>query len=73
MAYAGKILVIVGVILIIAGVILWLSGDKLNWIGHLPGDIRIEKENVRFYFPVTTMILVSALLSLFLWIIRRLF
>jgi len=39
----------------------------------LPGDIRIEKENVRFYFPITTMILVSAVLSLILYLIRKLF
>jgi hypothetical protein len=73
MAHAGKILVITGVIMIIAGLILWLSGDKLNWIGHLPGDIRIENENTRFYFPVTTMILLSLLLSFILWVIRRFF
>jgi len=39
----------------------------------LPGDIRIEKENVRFYFPVTTMILISVVLSLILYLIRKIF
>jgi H+/Cl- antiporter ClcA len=73
MGHAGKILVITGVILIIAGLILWLAGDKLNWIGHLPGDIRFENENTKFYFPVTTMILLSLFLSFILWIIRRFF
>ncbi|MGE5418841.1 MAG: DUF2905 domain-containing protein [Chloroflexota bacterium] len=73
MSQLGKILIIIGVVLVIAGVILYFAGDKLNWIGRLPGDIRIEKENTRIYFPVTTMILLSVLLSLIMWIIRKLF
>ncbi|HQG77832.1 MAG TPA: DUF2905 domain-containing protein [Bacteroidales bacterium] len=73
MIQTGKILVIAGMILVIAGLIIWFLGDKLNWLGHLPGDIRIERENIRFYFPVTTMIVVSVILSLLLWLIRKLF
>jgi hypothetical protein len=73
MPHLGKILVIAGIILIIIGLILWIGGSRLGWIGHLPGDIRIERENVRFYFPVTTMIIISILLSLVLWIVRKLF
>ena len=73
MPQPGKTLIIIGVILVIAGLIIYFAGDRLNWIGHLPGDIRIEKENSRFYFPITTMILLSALLTLILWIIRKLF
>lgn len=73
MSQLGKILIIIGVVLVIAGVILYFAGDRLNWIGRLPGDIRIEKENTRIYFPVTTMILLSVLLSLIMWIIRKLF
>jgi len=45
----------------------------LNWIGRLPGDIRIEKENFRFYFPIVTMILFSLLGTLIIWLIRKLF
>ena len=67
----GKILVITGIILIIAGLIFWFAGDRLGWIGHLPGDIRIEKENFKFYFPISTMIIISVLLTLILWIIRK--
>lgn len=69
----GRILIIVGIILVVAGMILYFAGDKLNWIGRLPGDIRIEKENTRIYFPITTMILLSILLSLVMWIIRKFF
>jgi H+/Cl- antiporter ClcA len=69
----GKILIITGIILVIAGLIIYFAGDKLSWIGRLPGDIRIEKENSRIYFPITTMILMSVLLSVIMWIIRRFF
>ena len=71
MTHIGKILIIVGIILVIAGVIIYFAGNRLNWIGHLPGDIRIEKENVRFYFPVTTMIILSIVVSIIIWIIRK--
>jgi hypothetical protein len=73
MTHIGKILIIVGIILVIAGVIIYFAGNRLNWIGHLPGDIRIEKENVRFYFPVTTMIILSIVVSIIIWIIRKIF
>lgn len=45
--------------------------DKIPFLGKLPGDIRIEKENFRFYFPITTSILVSVLISLILWLITQ--
>lgn len=67
----GKILIAVGLIMLVAGIVLWLFGDKLSFLGRLPGDIRVEKENVRFYFPITNMILLSAIISLILWIIRK--
>jgi hypothetical protein len=73
MPHFGKILVFAGIILIIAGLIVYFAGDKLGWIGHLPGDIRVEKENMRFYFPITTMILFSLVLSVVVWIIKKIF
>jgi hypothetical protein len=69
----GKFLIIAGIVLIAAGVIVYFAGDKMGWLGRLPGDIRVEKENVRFYFPITTMLLVSAVLSFLLWLLRKLF
>lgn len=69
----GKILIVTGIILIIAGIIIYFAGDRLGWLGRLPGDIRIEKENVRFYFPITTMILLSVILSIILHVIRKIF
>ncbi|HEY5969008.1 MAG TPA: DUF2905 domain-containing protein [Chitinophagaceae bacterium] len=69
----GKWIIGIGGIIILVGIIIYFFHDKLNWIGRLPGDIRIEKENFRFYFPITTMILFSLLGTLIIWLIRKLF
>ena len=69
----GKWIIGIGVIIILVGIIIYFFHDKLNWIGRLPGDIRIEKENFRFYFPIVTMILVSLLGTLIIWLIRKFF
>jgi Protein of unknown function (DUF2905) len=71
MTTQGKYLIIVGISITLIGVVWYFFGDKLKFIGRLPGDIRIEKENFSFYFPITTMIIVSVLLNLALRIIRR--
>jgi Protein of unknown function (DUF2905) len=58
---------------VMAGVLVYFFHDKLHWIGRLPGDIRIEKENFRFYFPITTMIILSVLVTLVIQLIKRSF
>ena len=63
------LLIALGVMLILAGLLYW-SG-LLSWIGRLPGDIRIEKETTRVYIPIVSMLVISALLSLVLWILGR--
>ena len=73
MEQVGKTLIIIGIILVIAGLIIYFAGNKLNWFGHLPGDINIVRENVRIFIPITTMILVSVALSLILYLIRKFF
>ena len=73
MEQLGKILIIVGGVLVIAGLIIYFAGDKLSWLGHLPGDINIVRDNVKIFIPVTTMILLSVLLSLILYLIRKFF
>lgn len=67
----AKYLLIIGFILIITGLILYFFGNKFTWLGRLPGDIRVEKDNFRFYFPIITMILLSAVISLIFFIIRK--
>ncbi|HWJ26730.1 MAG TPA: DUF2905 domain-containing protein [Flavisolibacter sp.] len=69
----GKYIAGFGIIIVVIGLLIYFFHDKLNWIGRLPGDIRVEKENFRFYFPLTTMILFSLLLTLIINILRRLF
>ena len=69
----GKALIIIGIILVIAGAIVYFAGNKLNWLGHLPGDINIVRENVRVFIPITTMILISAVISFVLYLIRKIF
>jgi hypothetical protein len=59
--------------IVLLGVIIYFFHDKLNWIGRLPGDIRIEKGNFRFYFPVTTMIIFSLVITVIIQILKRIF
>jgi len=70
MASIGKILLVSGLLLAGAG-ILFLLADRIGWIGKLPGDIIIKRENVTFYFPLATCILISIVLSLLFWLFRR--
>ena len=73
MEQIGKTLIIIGIVIVIAGVIIYFAGNKLNWLGHLPGDINIVRENVRIFIPITTMILISGVFSLILYLIRKFF
>jgi DUF2905 family protein len=69
----GKYIIIAGIMIILLGVIIYFFHDKLGWIGRLPGDMRVEKENFKFYFPITTMILFSLVLTVIVQIIRKIF
>ena len=71
MQEVGKLVVLVGVFLVVAGVILWRYPSLFNWVGKLPGDISIQKENFSLYFPVVTCLLVSILVTLLSWLFRR--
>ena len=62
-----------GLLIMAAGLVIFLFHDKLHWIGRLPGDIRVEKENFRFYFPLTTMLLFSILVSIVLIVVKKFF
>jgi hypothetical protein len=67
----GKYIIIAGAAIVVIGLLIYFFHDKLHWIGRLPGDIRIERENFRFYFPITTMIVLSVLISVILGVIRK--
>ncbi|TDY04281.1 DUF2905 domain-containing protein [Thiohalophilus thiocyanatoxydans] len=64
-----RTLIIIGIVLLIAG-ILWPWLSRLG-LFRLPGDIYVEKENVRFYFPVTSAIIISIVISVILWFFRK--
>jgi len=68
--HPGKILIAIGLFLVFIGLFLTFGG-KFPWLGKLPGDIRIERGNFSFYFPLGTSVLLSLILSLLLWLFRR--
>ncbi|GAB2779122.1 hypothetical protein HNQ93_001544 [Hymenobacter luteus] len=68
----GKTLILLGLVLVALGAFVWLGGGSLlGWFGRLPGDIRVERPGFRFYAPIVSMLLVSLLLSLIMWLVRR--
>ena len=66
----GKMLILLGVLIILIG-IFWLIGDRIPWLGRLPGDIIIKKENFTFYFPLATSIIISIILTLICILFRK--
>ncbi len=70
LGFLGKMLILLGVFIIIAGVLLLLGG-KIPWIGRLPGDLVVRREKFTLYFPITTSIVISIILTLLLWILRK--
>ena len=68
---AGPAIVLAGLAIIVIGLLVWWGG--LSWFGHLPGDIRIERETVRIYIPLVSMLVISIALTLLLNLISRFF
>ncbi len=68
----GKTLLYLGLLLALLGLLLLYAPKLFSWFGHLPGDIRVEREGVRIYIPLTSSLLVSLLLSLLLSLLGRL-
>lgn len=67
----GRVVIVIGITLTVLGSVLWFFG-KLPFLGKLPGDIMLQKDNFSFYAPITTMILISIFLSIVLTIISNL-
>lgn len=65
----GTLLLGIGALAVLVGAIVYFFGDKLGWIGHLPGDISYQNGNFGFYFPLTTLILVNAII----WVVIKIF
>jgi hypothetical protein len=66
----GKLLIYAGIFLLVLGV-LFFFGDKIPFLGKLPGDIYIKKKNFTFYFPIVTSILLSLLISLIIYLFKK--
>ena len=67
----GKTIIVIGCAIVLIGVVIYFFGDKLRWLGRLPGDIRVEGQNGGFYFPIVTCIVVSILLNVLIALIRK--
>ena len=66
----GKFLVVAGLLIAAVGAFLW-SGLGKNWLGRVPGDIHYSRGQFSFYFPVITCLIVSAILTILLWLFRK--
>jgi uncharacterized protein HemY len=71
MSGMGRTLIILGMLLIAAGIVISFFPRLLSWLGRLPGDITIRRNDFSFHFPLATCLLISALLSFILWLFRR--
>ncbi|RKG51988.1 DUF2905 domain-containing protein [Corallococcus sp. AB011P] len=71
MKSVGLMLVVAGLGLAVVGLLVWAGA--FSWFGRLPGDIRVERGNTRVYAPLASMFLISVLLSLGAWVVRRFF
>ena len=70
MQETGKWIIFIGILLVLVGSIWYFFGDKLSFIGNLPGDIKHEGDNFKFYFPFTTMIILSLLINIIIRLFR---
>ena len=64
-------LILAGVVLVVAGLVLHYAPGLFNWFGKLPGDIRIESEKGKFFFPITSMVIISIVLTVLIKLFRR--
>ena len=65
----GPLIVVIGIVVVLLGLAVW-SG-ALGWVGRLPGDVRIERESTRVYIPLASMLLISIVLSLLMYLLNR--
>ena len=70
MQESGKWVIILGIAITLIGLIWYFFGNKLGFIGNLPGDIKIERENFKFYFPIVTILLFSLIVNILIRIVK---
>jgi len=66
----GKVIFIFGMVIAAIGLLMWMGFGK-GWLGKLPGDINYSRDNVSFHFPIVTCLIVSVVLTLILWLLRK--
>jgi hypothetical protein len=66
----GKVMFVFGLVIAVIGLLLWTGVGK-GWLGKLPGDINYSRDNFSFHFPIVTCLIVSVVLTLILWLIRK--
>ena len=66
----GKVIFIFGVVIAVIGLLMW-TGIGKGWLGKLPGDINYSRDNVSFHFPIVTCLIVSVVLTLIMWLLRK--
>jgi len=66
----GKVIFIFGVVIAVIGLLMWTGVGK-GWLGKLPGDINYSRDNVSFHFPIVTCLIVSVVLTLIMWLLRK--
>jgi H+/Cl- antiporter ClcA len=67
----GKYLIMAGGLIVLTGLLIYFFSDKLHWLGRLPGDIRVERQNFKLYIPLTTMLLLGLVLSILIRLLRK--
>lgn len=69
----AKYIIYAGITITVVGIILYYFGNAFKWLGRLPGDIRIEGKNSRFYFPIVTMLIISIVLTVLINLFKKWF
>lgn len=69
----AKMMIIGGGMIMLIGVVIYFAGHYFRWFGRLPGDIRIERPGFNLYAPIVSMLMLSGVLSLIIWIVKRFF
>ena len=67
----GKYIIVAGILILAAGILIYFFSGHLKWLGRLPGDVRIEKGNLRLNFPIVTMLIISIILTVVITIVKR--
>jgi len=66
----GKVIFIFGVVIAVVGLLMWTGFGK-GWLGKLPGDINYSRDNVSFHFPIVTCLIVSVVLTVIMWLLKK--